>query len=151
MPRVRPKLRVYNRIRAIGMDDVDAVAANTGLAFEDVLATKQHVFFDEHEVFDVKAGKVVTRRFDAQGEIGFAWELAASQPLNTAEREWFRQFVAHELGERTLMSKGMPFQDLRGWQFIDGEWEHVWSPDLVVAHELAPRPPKSAFPAYEGD
>ena len=48
------------------------------------------------------------------------------------------------------MSEGLPFQDPRGWQLIDGEWEHVWSADLIGAHELAPRPPKFAFPGYEG-
>ncbi len=142
--------RVYNRIRAAGTNDVRAVADNTGLALEDILVTKQHVFFSEHEVFDVEAGNVVKRRFDAQGEIGFAWEVAATRPLVGTEREWFQLFVAHECGERKLMSEGLPFQDLRGWQFIDGEWEHVWSAGLVGAHELAPRPPKFAFPGYDG-
>jgi hypothetical protein len=92
----------------------------------------------------------VTRRFDAQGEIAFAWEQAASRPLVGSEREWFQQLAAHELGESELMSSGLPFQDPRGWQLIDGEWEHVWNPDLVGAHELAPRPPKFSFPGYEG-
>ena len=82
--------RVYNRIRAVGLDDIPAVALNTELAFEDVLATKQHVFFDEHEIFDVEAGKIVKRRFDAQGEIGFAWEVAVIRPLVATEREWFQ-------------------------------------------------------------
>jgi hypothetical protein len=111
---------------------------------------KQHLFFEEHDLFDSGAGKVVKRRFDAQGEIGFAWELATSRPLVQEEREWFQQLAAHELGERELMSEGLPFQDPRGWQLIDGEWEHVRSAELVGAHEHAPRPPKFAFPGYEG-
>ena len=141
--------RRYNRIRAVLMDDVDVVAANTRLTVDEVRAIKQHLFFAEHELFDPELGKVTKRRFEAQEEIAFAWELAATRPLAGAEREWFQQLAAHELGELELIAQGLPFQDPRAWQVIDGQWEHVWSPDLVGAHELAPRPPKFAFPGYD--
>ena len=46
------------------MDDVDVVAANTGLTVDEVRAIKRHLFFAEHELFDPELGKVTKRRFE---------------------------------------------------------------------------------------
>lgn len=46
------------------------------------------------------------------------------------------------LAERSMMGKGMPFQDLSAWQRVNGQWEHVFREGLQGAHELAPRTPK---------
>lgn len=140
--------RTYVAIRSLRMSDVDTVAANTGLTVTDVTTMKKHLFFGKHQCFAPEMGTVVRKRFNANDDIAEAWLRAHNGSLDARQQQWFRQLRDHELGERSLMCDGIPFQDVSAWQRIDGQWEHVYREGLRGAHELAPRPPKF-WPFFE--
>jgi hypothetical protein len=132
----------YELIRASRMSDVEIVSKNCGLPVCDVMTMKKHLFFGKHLRFVPEAGVVKRKRFNANDDIAEAWLKAQNSLLDRQQSEWFRELRDHELGERDLMSKGIPYQDLSTWQKINGQWEHVYRPGLRGSHEMAPRPPK---------
>ncbi|MBM3967924.1 MAG: hypothetical protein FJ308_23155 [Planctomycetes bacterium] len=138
----------YDAIRSLRMSDVENVATNTGLTVSEVTTMKKHLFFGKHQRFAPEVGGVVRKRFDANDDIAEAWLKAQNRPLDARQQQWFRQIRDHELGERSLMGSGVPFQDVSAWQRINGQWEHVYREGLRGAHELAPRPPKF-WPFFE--
>lgn len=143
-----PAEQQYDAIRALRRSDIETVARNTGLSVADVLTMKKHLFFGKHERFATEIGNVIRKRFDANDEIAEAWIRAQNGPLNAWQQEWFRLLRDHELGERALMGRKIPFQDLSAWQLVQAQWEHVFREGLQGAHELAPRPPKF-WPFFE--
>lgn len=140
--------RKYDAIRSLRMSDVEKVATNTGLTVSEVTTMKKHLFFGKHQRFAPEVGAVVRKRFDANDDIAEAWLKAHNGPLDARQQQWFRQLRNHELGERSLMGKGIPFQDISAWQRINGQWEHVYREGLRGAHELSPRPAKF-WPFFE--
>jgi hypothetical protein len=138
----------YDAIRSLRMSDVESVATNTGLTVSEVTTMKKHLFFGKHQRFAPEVGGVVRKRFDANDDIAEAWLKAQNRPLDARQQQWFRQLRDHELGERSLMGSGVPFQDVSAWQRTNGQWEHVYREGLRGAHELAPRPPKF-WPFFE--
>lgn len=57
----------YNSIRKSN-SDIDRIAQNTGFSKEDIMAIKEHVFFNSH-IFDNEIGK-----FDADYDMAVAWQ-----------------------------------------------------------------------------
>ncbi len=132
----------YDAIRVLCRSDIETVASNTGLTVAVVAAMKKHLFYGKHQRFAPELGKVIRKRIDANDEIAEAWIRAQDGPLTARQKEWFKQLADHELAERAMMEKGMPFQDLSAWQLVNGQWDHVFREGLQGAHELAPRPPR---------
>jgi hypothetical protein len=112
------------------MSDVENVATNTGLTVSEVTTMKKHLFFGKHQRFAPEVGGVVRKRFDANDDIAEAWLKAHNVSLDARQQQWFRQLRDHELGERSLMGKGVPFQDVSAWHRINGQWEHVYREGL---------------------
>jgi hypothetical protein len=138
----------YDAIRSLRMSDIETVAKNSGLSISEVTTMKKHVFFGKHKRFAPEIGDVIRKRFDANDDIAEAWLIATKRSLDIRQKEWFRQLRDHELGERSLMGNGVPYQDTSAWQKTNGQWEHVYRDRLQGAHELAPRPPKY-WPFFE--
>jgi hypothetical protein len=138
----------YDAIRSLRMSDIETVAKNSGLSISEVTIMKKHLFFGKHKRFAPEIGDVIRKRFDANDDIAEAWLIATKRSLDIRQKEWFRQLRDHELGERSLMGNGVPYQDTSAWQKTNGQWEHVYRDRLQGAHELAPRPPKY-WPFFE--
>lgn len=65
--------KAYERIR--GQDDIAKIAKVSGMSEEDIRTIKNHVFFDQHQLYDGKG------RFDPDYDMAVAWDrLAAGKP-----------------------------------------------------------------------
>lgn len=125
--------RAYDSIRANRMSDVATVAENAGMSATDVATMKKHLFFGRHE-YAMPDGTLVRSRFEPDMEIAVAWRTAQTRPLVGDEAAWFQQLARHELGERQLMSQGLPYRAPDSWGPLG------WSPTAPGAHNLAPPP-----------
>lgn len=137
----------YAEIRLSGMSDIPTVARNSGLSVEEVTTMKKHLFFGRHE-YPVGLGDKATLtrgRFEADSEIAYAWKTAQQKELTEAQKQWFKQLAAHELGERVMMSKGYPYRRVEAWNPKMERFETIPS----GAHDLAPRGPVDIFPGYK--
>ncbi|MCD0442365.1 hypothetical protein LO763_01825 [Glycomyces sp. A-F 0318] len=79
-------------------DDVDAIAENTGLSREDVLAAKNNVMRDEHPIRDRYDGTLRHSRFDEDADIAAAWNrLRTGEPSPPHESDL--ALLHHEVAE----------------------------------------------------
>jgi hypothetical protein len=115
------------------MSDVAAVAENAGMSAADAATMKKHLFFGRHE-YAMPDGTLVRSRFEPDTEIAVAWRTAQTRPLVGDEAAWFQQLARHELGERQLMSQGLPYRAPDSWGPLG------WSPTAPGAHNFAPPP-----------
>lgn len=93
-------------------DDVDAIAANTGLSREDVLAAKNNVMRDEHPIRDPYDGTLRHSRFDEDADIAAAWNrLRTGDP--TPPHESDLALLNHEVAEARY------FQDNPGAEYAE--------------------------------
>lgn len=84
----------YNSIRKSN-SDIDRIAQNTGFSKEDIMAIKEHVFFNSH-IFDNEIGK-----FDADYDMAVAWQRLING--NYEERDIV--LLYHELLESEVEKK----------------------------------------------
>jgi hypothetical protein len=130
------------------MDDIESISTNTGLSTQEATTLKKHLFFGRHNL-PQDATNWNLQRFSADDEIAYAWELAQKQELTTTQRDWFRLLADHELGERTLMSRGVPYRNPEAWDpnALGGAGRFNSSPP--GAHDLAPAQPDwGTFPGF---
>ncbi|SDE20752.1 hypothetical protein [Glycomyces harbinensis] len=87
----------YERFRQ-NDEDVDAIAANTGLSREEVLAAKNNVMRDEHPIRDPYDGTLRNSRFDEDADIASAWNrLRTGNPNPPHESDL--ALLNHEVAE----------------------------------------------------
>jgi hypothetical protein len=135
----------YAQIRALRMTDVAAVSENTGLSLSETITLKKHLFFGRHAI-PLEGGEGFRlARFDAMDDIAFAWKTSQEGALSTEQQAWMRQLAQHELGERSLMGRGLPYRNPLSWDDRLG----IFGTNPPGAHDLAPRPPKQMFPGYK--
>jgi YD repeat-containing protein len=138
--------RSYAEIRLAHMDDVPIVAESTGLSVAETTALKKHLFFGKHSIPLEGGLRFKLSRFAADDEIAFAWQAAQNGVLPPKGQSWFRQLADHELGERALMAKGVPYRDPAAWD-SNKKWFGSTPPG---AHDLAPlQPDYGTFPGFE--
>ncbi|GAB2856094.1 hypothetical protein GCM10027277_25870 [Pseudoduganella ginsengisoli] len=146
-----PAEMAYSSIRSKYMGDIAAVSANTGLSIQEATTLKKHLFFGKHAIPEGGTGKFNLMRFSADDEIAFAWMQAQKGPLSLDGQAWFQQLAAHELGERSLMAKGIPYRNPAAWdpQALGGAGRFNSTPP--GAHDLAPpQPGYGTFPGFGG-
>lgn len=67
-------------------------------------------------------------------------------PYGLEGKAWFRQLANHELGERQLMAKGIPYRNPAAWDSNLGSF----GSKPPGAHDLAPKQPNyGTFPGFE--
>ncbi|MBQ7118490.1 MAG: hypothetical protein IJN88_09795 [Clostridia bacterium] len=72
--RIEKATKTYDAIREA--DDVDIVAKNSGMTFQEIQTIKKHIFYDTHIKYD---GKI--ERLDADFDMAVAWKrLVAGNP-----------------------------------------------------------------------
>lgn len=146
-----PAEAAYATIRSSYMRDISAVSENTGLSVIETTTLKKHLFFGKHAIPEGGTGKFNLMRFSADDEIAFAWMQAQKAPLTAEGREWFKQLAGHELGERSLMAKGVPYRNPTAWdpKALGGVGRFNSTPP--GAHDLAPpQPGYGTFPGFGG-
>lgn len=70
----------YERIRSSAFKEVSTVSKNTGVSETEIRAIKQHIFFDEHRIYNEDQGRIIRQRFDAMDETAFVWQKAMERP-----------------------------------------------------------------------
>ncbi|WP_241566857.1 hypothetical protein [Hahella sp. KA22] len=139
----------YSRIRGAYLDDVPIVSTNAGLSIQETTALKKHLFFGKHNL-PLDDVRWELKRFAADDEIAHAWELAQKQELTAGQKEWFRQLSDHELGERVLMSQGVPYRNPAAWDASALGGAGRFNSTPPGAHDLAPpQPDWGSFPGFE--
>lgn len=138
----------YAAIRTSHMDDIPSIAENTGLSLAEARTLKKHLFFGRHSL-PLPGGVGFERvRFSADDEVAFAWNTALEGPLTPKGKFYFEQLAAHELGERALMARGVPYRNPASWDSRMGAFKSV----PPGAHDLAPRQPDyGSFPGFVPD
>ena len=87
----------YQEIRSFSTD-VDKIARNTGLSYDQVMLIKNYLFVDEHYL----EGEI--RRFDANFEIAESWRRLAFDPKNIQPHDIL--LLQHEMHEYKLILQG---------------------------------------------
>lgn len=139
-------MKSYDKIRSMHLEDVPAVANNTGLSVSDITALKKHLFLEKHEI--PKAGGILIKKehFSPDDEIAYAWQLAQKKELTQAQKDWFKQLADHELTEAKLMSEGIPYRRIESWS--DERKTYTDQPPNDGAHKKAPEQPE--YGTFEG-
>lgn len=132
----------YSKIRARYMTDVSAFSENTGLSISEATTLKKHIFFGSHR-YPVNSDTIVRERFEADHEVAYMWNRAVKGNLSDAQKAWIRQLANHELSERSLMAKGVPYLRQEAWK--DGRFTGT----PAGAHDLAEKPPSGNFEGYD--
>lgn len=122
----------YSAIRAAKQSDIASVAKSTGLSVKEVQTLKKHIFYGKHQL-PTPDGSFIRSRFTAHDEIAHAWQKAQSGALDASQQKWFRQFADHELGERMLMGRGVPYRNPRSYN----PSTEMWGSFPPGAHDLA--------------
>ncbi|MCM3134069.1 WXG100 family type VII secretion target [Paenibacillus polysaccharolyticus] len=138
--------RKYIDIRKSGIEDISTVAKNTGLADEQVLNMKKHLFLDTKDL-SVGGKPYENLYFQADPDVAHAWQLAQKGELNDKQKAWFRELANHELKEKELMDGGMPLRDPSTW---NGKGFDI-QPEKN-AHDkanLTDKQPTRDFPGYD--
>jgi hypothetical protein len=138
--------RKYIDIRKSGIEDISTVAKNTGLADEQVLNMKKHLFLDTKDL-SVGGKSYENLYFQAHPDVAHAWQLAQKGELNDKQKTWFRELANHELREKELMDGGMPLRDPSTW---NGQGFDI-QPEKN-AHDkanLTDKQPTRDFPGYD--
>ncbi|WFA84208.1 hypothetical protein [Paenibacillus amylolyticus] len=150
--------RKYIDIRKIGLDDVQTVSKNTGLAEAEVAAMKKHLFLNVHDL-SVEGRSYQKLYMQGDQDIAYGWQQAQLRELTKAEKDWFRQTANHELKESDIMKNGvkndkgevisepLPLRDQNTWDLA----KKTFNVDTTKnAHDKAdvtdPNPPP--FPGY---
>jgi hypothetical protein len=137
--------QTYATIRSSRMEDIASISENTGLSFAESTTLKKHIFFGRHALPGDGGMGIKLSRFAADDEIAFAWQAAQKGTTTPEGRAWFRQLADHELGERNLMAKGIPYRNPDAW---DARLKAFRS-SPPGAHDLAPQQPKyGTFPGF---
>ena len=138
--------------------DIPLIAQRTGIDPKILEAVKQHFFRtpyelqtalneSEHGLFtpdssfsdmwNKAAGIVKEKNWDTGG-----WdEVAKTDPLDTADIDKFRHWMAHEYVESKLMQDAnLPYRvnDPANWDALYEGWKKAGSLDLAGAHDIAP-------------
>jgi hypothetical protein len=134
----------YERFRQ-NDEDVDAIAANTGLTREEVLAAKNNVMRDEHPIRDRYDGTMRNSRFDEDADIAAAWNrLRTGEPNPPHESDM--ALLRHEVAEAQY------FRDNPGSEYADAHeaanrvsnWEqYVNSGNIPFTREDYTKPNKT--------
>ncbi|WP_342554402.1 hypothetical protein [Paenibacillus sp. FSL R7-0652] len=138
--------RKYIDIRKSGVEDISTVAKNTGLADEQILNMKMHLFLDTKDL-SVGGKPYENLYFQADPDVAHAWQLAQKGELNDKQKTWFRELANHELKEKELMEGGMPLRDPSTW---NGRGYDI-QPEKN-AHDkanLTDKQPTRDFPGYD--
>ncbi len=134
----------YAAIRASYRGDIDQVSRATGIGRAEIIMLKRHLFYGKHLQAEDGGRAFIRSRFVADSEIAYAWQLAQRQDLTGLQKQWFRQLVNHELGERVLMGWGVNYKQAAAWSS-----KGRWTGNPPGAHDLAPPAPRfGTFPGY---
>ena len=141
----------YNEIIA-ATDDVQSIAANTGIADDVIDRVKRHVFMTEHHIA-TGPGQVERGYFEPLESIADSWTKAAAGELSPEELAEFKRFIAHEFVESSLIERGLPFRsaDPQAWRSLGGDVMNIGQPGAFGAHDAAPLgdPSRPAFAHWE--
>lgn len=118
-------------------DDVDAIANNTGLPRDDVLAAKNNVMRDEHLIRDRYDGTLRHSRFDEDADIAAAWNrLRTGQPNPPHESDL--ALLNHEVAEAQYFQNnpGSEYAEAHEAANQESNWEqYVNSESLPYTRE----------------
>ncbi|MDY8025132.1 contractile injection system protein, VgrG/Pvc8 family [Paenibacillus polymyxa] len=135
----------YDDIRSVGMTDIEQVAKNTGMTIEEIMAMKQHMFFDTHKIpLDNQSYRV--GHFTPDLEVGFIWKEAQKGELDPKQKKWFQELAKHELTESEKMKQGYPYKNPGSYRKDSDDF----GSDPPGAHDVASDQPSFELPgAYD--